>query len=65
MLSPTVRVRVGVRVRRGYDKVFNLGIKLGDGVCEFDTVTPDRLCPSVVLGLELGKLPCLMTPEYG
>ena len=30
------------------------GIELGDGVCDFEKVPPDQLCPSAKRGLVLG-----------
>ena len=43
-LRQTVRVRV--RVRREFVNMSDLGIELGDGVCDFEKVPPDQLCPS-------------------
>ena len=35
-----------VRVMRGAFNVNDLGIELGDGVCDFEKLLPNQLCPS-------------------
>ena len=47
------RFGVRVRVRRDFFNVSDPGIELGDGVCDFEKVLPDQLCPlRLGLGLE-------------
>ena len=35
-----------VRARREVSNMTDAGIELGDGVCDFENVLPDQLCPS-------------------
>ena len=48
IFGTSIRGWVRVRVKR---EVFNMndpGFELGDGVCDFEKVPPDRLCPQVL-----------------